>query len=145
MLKTENNVDIAVVEVGIRERLDKNHPKRRRSDICCSDSWHRKENKKVCVGISKRGSFSTSYSFSGKCRRQGGNCVVAIDGPHHPSRSYFFSQMSQLPPPQLVKIFLPCVSSPLQTLLRLYGPHQLHNPGTSFTVINALTRLTERC
>ena len=64
---------------------------------------------------------------------------TTVDGPSPESFSLLsLSQTSQAPPPQPVKISLPCFSSPLQALLPLYGAHQLENLGTALTVINAL-------
>jgi dihydrofolate synthase len=62
---------------------------------------------------------------------------TTVDGPPPESFS-LLSSSSQLPPPQPVKISLPCFSSPLQALLPLYGAHQLDNLGTALTMINAL-------
>ena len=62
---------------------------------------------------------------------------TTVDGPPPESFS-LLSQSSQSPPPQPVKIFLPCFSSPLQALLPLYGAHQLDNLGIALTVINTL-------
>ena len=63
---------------------------------------------------------------------------TTVDGPPPESFSLFSSSSPQTPPPQPVKISLPCFSSPLQALLPLYGTHQLDNLGTALTVINAL-------
>jgi folylpolyglutamate synthase/dihydrofolate synthase len=64
---------------------------------------------------------------------------TTVDGPSPESFSLLsLFQTSQTPPPQPVKISLPCFSSPLQALLPLYGAHQLENLGTALTVINAL-------
>ena len=62
---------------------------------------------------------------------------TTVDGPPPESFS-LLSHTSQSPPPQPVKISLPCFSSPLQALLPLYGAHQLDNLGTALTVINTL-------
>ena len=62
---------------------------------------------------------------------------TTVDGPP-PEPFSLLSSLSQTPPPQPVKISLPCFSSPLQALLPLYGAHQLDNLGTALTVINAL-------
>ena len=62
---------------------------------------------------------------------------TTVDGPA-PELFSLLSQTSQSPPPQPVKISLPCFSSPLQALLPLYGAHQLDNLGTALTVINVL-------
>ena len=62
---------------------------------------------------------------------------TTVDGPPPESFS-LLSSVSQTPPPQPVKITLPCFSSPLQTLLPLYGAHQLDNLGTALTMINTL-------
>ena len=62
---------------------------------------------------------------------------TTVDGPP-PGSFSLLSSLSQLPPPQPVKISLPCFSSPLQALLPLYGAHQLDNLGTALTVINVL-------
>ena len=62
---------------------------------------------------------------------------TTVDGP--PPKSFLLlSSLSQTPPPQPVKIPLPCFSSPVLALLPLNGAHQLDNLGTALTVINTL-------
>ena len=63
---------------------------------------------------------------------------ITVDGPTPEPFSLLSSSSQNSPPPQPIKISLPCFPSPLQALLPLYGAHQLENLGTALTIISTL-------
>ncbi|GLB43631.1 putative mur ligase [Lyophyllum shimeji] len=61
-----------------------------------------------------------------------------IDGPPAPAFSLKSASDFKEPPPQAVKVHMPCFSRELHALLPLYGNHQLDNLGVALTAISLL-------